>query len=304
MDIRASDAERDATVDRLREAAAEGRLTLEDLTDRIEAARRRGDALRTRAAHVRPAGPVAIVVPPQAMPTANIRAVGDVKRAGTWTVEAENSFRTWFGHIKLDLRQAQIGATETHIYARAMVGNVVLLVPDGVEVEVQARTQVGRTNCTPAPGYLGRRASCSPAERSSATSRSATAGCGRSWGAGADSPSSPRCPRPKRSGSTVSLGSRQPHLARPKDLQEWAACSHRTTRSVLLLGGRRERPPRHACALATHNISVSPHRASKVSACRSRSGPAEGKAAIEQLARLETFSHARDLASLGRCPSR
>src|SRR4051812_6722700 len=38
MDVRASDAERDATVDRLREAAAEGRLTLEQLTDRIEAA--------------------------------------------------------------------------------------------------------------------------------------------------------------------------------------------------------------------------------------------------------------------------
>jgi hypothetical protein len=34
------DAERDATVDRLREAAAEGRLTLEELTDRIEAAAR------------------------------------------------------------------------------------------------------------------------------------------------------------------------------------------------------------------------------------------------------------------------
>ena len=38
MDVRASDAERDATVNRLREAAAEGRLTLEELTDRIEAA--------------------------------------------------------------------------------------------------------------------------------------------------------------------------------------------------------------------------------------------------------------------------
>src|SRR4051794_41918996 len=38
MDVRASDAERDATINRLREAAAEGRLTLEELTDRIEAA--------------------------------------------------------------------------------------------------------------------------------------------------------------------------------------------------------------------------------------------------------------------------
>lgn len=31
MDVRASDSERDATVERLREAAAEGRLTLEEL---------------------------------------------------------------------------------------------------------------------------------------------------------------------------------------------------------------------------------------------------------------------------------
>ena len=36
MEVRASDAERDATVNC--EAAAEGRLTLEELTDRIEAA--------------------------------------------------------------------------------------------------------------------------------------------------------------------------------------------------------------------------------------------------------------------------
>ena len=38
MEVRASDAERDATVNRLREVATEGRLTLEELTDRIEAA--------------------------------------------------------------------------------------------------------------------------------------------------------------------------------------------------------------------------------------------------------------------------
>jgi hypothetical protein len=38
MNVRASDADRDATVNRLREAAGEGQLTLEELTDRIEAA--------------------------------------------------------------------------------------------------------------------------------------------------------------------------------------------------------------------------------------------------------------------------
>jgi hypothetical protein len=141
MDVRASDAERDATVSRLREAATEGRLTLEELTDRIEAAANavmRSDLV-----------PLTSDLPPTAArvatSSAGVRGAGDVKRSGPWTVPAENTFRSWLGNIKLDLRQARISATETHIHARALFGNVDLLVPEGVEVEVRARTQLGRT---------------------------------------------------------------------------------------------------------------------------------------------------------------
>src|SRR4051794_32788741 len=106
MDVRASDAERDATVNHLREAAAEGRLTLEELTDRIEAA---ADAvMRSDLVPLTsdlPAAAVAAIAPQRA----GVRGLGDVKRSGPWAVPAESSFRTWFGHIKLDLRQAQIG---------------------------------------------------------------------------------------------------------------------------------------------------------------------------------------------------
>src|SRR3954464_15232470 len=143
MDVRASDAERDATVDRLREAAAEGRLTLEELTDRIEAAAKCGNALRPGAVTSDLPATAAVGV---ATPSAGVRGIGNVKRSGPWIVPAESSFRTWFGHVKLDLRQARSGASETHIHARALFGNVDLLVPEGVEVEVQARTQVGRTS--------------------------------------------------------------------------------------------------------------------------------------------------------------
>src|SRR5205085_9689485 len=121
MDIRASDAERDATIDDLRKAAAEGRLTLEELTDRIEAA--------ANAVMRRDLVPLTSDLPATAAVGAapqrpEVRGVGDVKRSGAWIVPAENSFRTWFGHIKLDLRQAQISASETHIHARALFGNV------------------------------------------------------------------------------------------------------------------------------------------------------------------------------------
>src|SRR3954470_6075045 len=90
MDVRASDAERDATVDRLREAAAEGRLTLEELTDRIEAAA--GAVMRSELAPLTrdlpPAGEVGHVVPPT-----DVRGAGDVKRSGAWVVPAECHFR-------------------------------------------------------------------------------------------------------------------------------------------------------------------------------------------------------------------
>jgi hypothetical protein len=152
MDIRASNPERDATVNRLREAAVEGRLTLEELIDRIEAAANgvMCSDLERLTSDLPAAAAVGIATQP-----AGVHGLGDVKRSGPWTVPAENSFRSWFGHIKLDLRQAQISAAETHIHARALFGNVDLLVPEGVEVEVQARTQMGRTNLQAGSGIPG-----------------------------------------------------------------------------------------------------------------------------------------------------
>src|SRR3954466_3447716 len=152
MDVRASDAERDATVARLRTAAAEGRLTLEELTDRIEAAAgaiMRSELMRLTA-DLPPVGTIE-----HAEQQANVRALGDIKRSGAWPVPAENHFRTWFGHIKLDLRQAQITAAETHIHARALFGNILVVVPQGVAVEVQASTRLGRTNLQASSGIPG-----------------------------------------------------------------------------------------------------------------------------------------------------
>ena len=54
MDVRASDSERDATVERLREAAAEGRLTLERPGQRSRSAKQR--APRRARAHIETRG--------------------------------------------------------------------------------------------------------------------------------------------------------------------------------------------------------------------------------------------------------
>jgi len=159
MDVRASDAERDATMHRLREAAAEGRLTLEELTDPIDAAG--GAVMRSDLVPLTLDLPATAAVG-RATQAPNVRGVGDIKRSGAWAVATESSFRTWFGNIKLDLRQAQIGAPEIHIHARVLFGNIDLFVPEGVEVELQAVTQVGRTKVECGYGTPGRRVSCSP----------------------------------------------------------------------------------------------------------------------------------------------
>jgi Domain of unknown function (DUF1707)/Cell wall-active antibiotics response 4TMS YvqF len=152
MNVRASDADREATMDLLREAAGEGQLTLDELSDRIEAA---ANAVMHSDLVLLTCDLSAADAMGRAAPPAQVRGFGDVKRSGPWTVPAENSFRTWLGHVKLDLREAQISATETRIHARALFGNIDLLVPEGIAVEVQARTRLGRTNLKASSGLPG-----------------------------------------------------------------------------------------------------------------------------------------------------
>jgi hypothetical protein len=141
MDVRASDAERNAVIEQLREAAAEGRLTMEELTDRIELAANavmRSD-LTPLTADL-PVPGTTLAAPP---PAERRRTLGDVKREGAWVVPAHSELRSWTGNIKLDLRQATISSREIVIDAYAPLGNIDLLVPEGVAVEVRAVTKLG-----------------------------------------------------------------------------------------------------------------------------------------------------------------
>ncbi len=146
MDVRASDTERDAAIERLRESAAQGRLSLDELTERIEAAS--NAVMRSELVRV-----VSDLPTTAAAQAPSVRAVGDVKRTGAWIVPAENHFRTWWGNITLDLRHPKASRSNSEP-ARKSAGSVA--------------SQNRR--------HSARRASCSPAGRSSATSRSVTDG--------------------------------------------------------------------------------------------------------------------------------
>jgi hypothetical protein len=146
--LRASDAERERTQELLRDAAAEGRLTFEELADRIEAAGRAmtREELERLTADL-PVGSDALVpaasTAPATAPAQTSSVFGDLRRTGAWTVPTASRWRTTFGDVVLDLREARVGAGETAIEAGTIFGDIQLLVPEGVRVEVRTRTIFG-----------------------------------------------------------------------------------------------------------------------------------------------------------------
>jgi hypothetical protein len=144
-DVRASDAERDTTVELLRDATVEGRLTLDELAARIGTASEattRGELEHLTADLPVPAG-AAHSRAPAVAPTVQMSVFGDVKRSGTWQLPERSQWRTVFGDVVLDLRAAEVTALEITIEAETVFGDIDLLVPEGVVVEIRSRTVFG-----------------------------------------------------------------------------------------------------------------------------------------------------------------
>lgn len=142
---RASDREREAAVARLTSAAGEGRLTFEELADRTELAERavtRGE-LEAVVADL-PAGPASWPATVATPPRARERSIlGDLRRSGGWAVPARGRWSTWLGDVMLDLREARLPDGEIHLTVTTVLGDVQLLVPEGMDVELRTRTFLG-----------------------------------------------------------------------------------------------------------------------------------------------------------------
>jgi DUF1707 SHOCT-like domain/Cell wall-active antibiotics response LiaF, C-terminal len=135
--VRASDSEREAAVERLRAASVEGRLTLEELTARTEAAY----SAQTRAELVRitadlPGWRSGSALAKRAHSQRIVSVFANVARNGWWRAEGTVSPVTLFGDVELDLRQAAVPAGEVEIKAIAPFGDIEVIVPDGVTVEL------------------------------------------------------------------------------------------------------------------------------------------------------------------------
>jgi Domain of unknown function (DUF1707)/Cell wall-active antibiotics response 4TMS YvqF len=134
--IRASDAEREQAVARLREASAQGRLTLEEFSQRVEgayAAKTHEELDRlTEDVPAVPAEPPEVRRQPRQF---TIAVFGGSDRKGRWRVARRHWVVSLFGGSDLDLREASLEGGEATIYVLDLFGGTDLYVPEGIEVD-------------------------------------------------------------------------------------------------------------------------------------------------------------------------
>jgi hypothetical protein len=142
--MRASHEDRDRVVDLLRVAAADGRLTSDELDERLE-----------RALSARTYGELAALTEdlpavPGAGHPADPRKVLRIERAGTnvrrdgsWDVPQRIELRVTAGNVVLDFAQAVIALPSLQVDALVRVGNLTLITRPGIVVNTDEAAILG-----------------------------------------------------------------------------------------------------------------------------------------------------------------
>jgi hypothetical protein len=140
--LRASDADRERVVAVLADAAADGRLTLEEHTERVAraySARTLGDLAELTADLAEAAAqPLRLDA---SKPAAGI--FGNDARAGRWVVPENFAATAIFGEVSLDMTEALLQRSHVILHATAICGSVHVLVPEGVNVEMRGTSVAG-----------------------------------------------------------------------------------------------------------------------------------------------------------------
>jgi class 3 adenylate cyclase len=130
--LRASHADRDRVVEVLKAAAADGRLTSDDLDQRVEAA-----LTALTLADLDPlVADLTAAARAEVPDLARIQCgAGSAKRDGSWVVPRRLEIHVGSGSVQLDFRQAVIGAPELRIDAQIASGSLKLITRPGIVVD-------------------------------------------------------------------------------------------------------------------------------------------------------------------------
>lgn len=137
-DLRISDAEREFAVSRLQTALTEGRLTLDEFTERVDkvlGSRTYGE-IEPYFADL----PAAAITGPLApRDVLQLRSgMGSVRRRGRWDVPRRLEVRSKFGRVKLDFTDAAIIHPVVEIDLDVAFGETILVLPPSASVNADA----------------------------------------------------------------------------------------------------------------------------------------------------------------------
>ena len=138
-ELRASHADRDRIAEQLRVAAGDGRLTMEELDERLEKAlsARTGSELAVLVTDLPAVGQTgsAIEATAQAKELTRIEvSSGSAKRDGRWVVPRSAEVKVGSGSVKLDLTQAVLTGPILQVQATVRSGSLTIVTKPGIEV--------------------------------------------------------------------------------------------------------------------------------------------------------------------------
>ncbi|MQY16694.1 hypothetical protein SRB5_68960 [Streptomyces sp. RB5] len=130
--IRVSNADRDAVIDQLRDAAAEGRIELDELEERVELALK----ARTFADLAPLTADLPVSLPVQSAPPLTLKGgMHGARRVGAWEVPERIEAHGGMGGVRIDFTRTEVRLPEVTVEAYGEMAGVTVVVPDGWAVD-------------------------------------------------------------------------------------------------------------------------------------------------------------------------
>jgi hypothetical protein len=151
--MRVGDSDREQAAEVLREAAGHGRITMDELDERLElayAAKTYADlAAVTRDLPQPGQAPAGTLASPASRIGGtprnkfSVAIMSGARRAGRWVLPRSYVSVAVMGGVELDLREAQFSEPEVTIHAYTVMGGIEITVPEDVDVDVSGIAFMG-----------------------------------------------------------------------------------------------------------------------------------------------------------------
>lgn len=142
--LRASDAERERTVELMRRHSVDGRLTLEEFAERISRAyeAKTRDELDELTSDL-PASAAAVPARRRGSARWIVSVLGGTERRGRFRLGPRTRVVSVMGGTNIDLRHAELESPEVEITIVSVMGGANVVVPEGVDVELTGLALMG-----------------------------------------------------------------------------------------------------------------------------------------------------------------